>query len=131
MEKCHFSPFFIDYCSELKKIIQFLYDEGFRNIETDNFTIEFSKATINKKNQDWRTVIKEFLSENKSYANNIKVFIKSIKREFNLENLRNKYLMKLYMEIMNTLDDNDNYSVKIGNSDNVLLYTIKKKTNKA
>jgi len=127
MENCHFSPFFIDYCSELKKIIQFLHDEGFRSIETDNFAIKVKKQTINRKNDDWRTVIKEFLSENKRYSSKIHVLIKSINKEFYLENLRNKHLMKLYMEIMETLDNNENYKIEIGKNNNVLLYSIEKK----
>ncbi len=96
---------------EIHKIANLLFSNGERILETESFILEFYKSKPSSSELNWRKKIAEFLAEDHSYGCNIDILDKKSNITLTLIQLNPLKLRNLYMELLASLDLNEQYAV--------------------
>jgi len=96
---------------EIHKIANLLFSNGERILETESFILEFYKSKPSSSVLNWRKKIAEFLVEDHSHGCNIDILDKRSNITLTLIQLNPLKLRNLYMELLASLDLNDQYDV--------------------
>lgn len=96
---------------EIHKIANLLLSNGERILETESFILEFYKSKPFSSVLNWRKKIAEFLVEDHSYGCNIDILDKRSNVTLTLIQLNPLKIRNLYMELLASLDLNEQYAV--------------------
>ncbi len=107
---------------EIHKIAYLLFSNGERILETESFILEFCKSKPSSSVLNWRKKIAEFLAEDHSYGFNFDILEKKSNYTFTVTQLNPLKLRNLYMELLASLDLNEQYTVV--HSDEYILCSV-------
>ncbi len=107
---------------EIHNIVNLLFSNGERILETDSFILEFYKSKPSSSVLNWRKQIAEFLAEDHSIGCNIDILDKRSNMTLTLIQLNPLKLRNLYMELLTSLDLNEQYIVE--HSDEYILCSV-------
>ena len=107
---------------EILRITNLLISNGERLLETESFILEFYRSKKTSSELHWRKKIAEFLAEGHSYGCSLEILDKKSNITLTLFQLNPLKLRNLYMELITSLDLNEQY--KVVNSNEHILCSV-------